>query len=656
MGALTRHLVEHDFSRPSYAVTLRRVAYLEAAWALGIRMLSSGPWAIAHTLSLAGLNLGHGLMSALLLRHLYINDRYWVRRFWVALTAGKLILLCFFSQGFAVGWAIAVFTPWLFRPLLIRHQNKKVLYGETLKHPSDVQRYYNKNRPKHDRGLPFGTVDMPTAEGCKHTLTCAVIGAGKSITQGMLIRRITPQIWDGSDKRMVIFDPSHDMMSKLVTLPLACDVICLLPFDKRHTSIDLARDVTDLPAAAALADILVPSEIHSNSPFFRDAVATVIEGIIVFLNYNCPGGWRFRDVLNIALDISLAKRLLASDPRTARYADLGDPKTEANVRATVGVKLRPYIPIAAAWEHAEHSISLVDFAKHQSTILVLGESETSRGAVRALNRFILTRLSQLLLSDPNSYEEPRTYILLDEFPSLGNFQLSPDDNPLKELFTKGRKRGVSLNIVFQDISDMWAVHGRELTETIVSNCFHKAFLRLEGIETAEWAERLFGQIEVVRMTVSRPINRLPRLLRLPSLEQESESEHITNEPLVPASAFRQLQMPSKERRQGLEGYFISTHRYRASMSSQEISDNFLYADPTVPGVDPVPSEWFELEPLTQADYKRLNITHLMDDDDSAAGASPRQPLLPPSGPLPVLEALRAELEQQRSHQDTDSEV
>src|SRR5205085_6171493 len=106
-----------------------------------------------------------------------------------------------------------------------------------------------------------------------------------------------------------------------------------------------------------------------------------------------------------------------------------------NVMSTVANKTEPYRAIAAAWYHASEQISLRDWVE-RGYLLVLGTSHVARTAMRAVNRVLFKRLSQMLLEQPSDRSRP-TWIVVDELRQAGQL------DGLNELAVEGRSRGVS---------------------------------------------------------------------------------------------------------------------------------------------------------------------------------------------------------------------
>lgn len=394
------------------------------------------------------------------------------------------------------------------------------------------------------------------------------------------------------------------------TLNPACDIHLLNPLDRRHSAIDLQSEITNEIDAALFADIFFPPSRHDNNPFFRNAAATLLIGVFMFFIYQCSNRrWTFRDVVIVMSSLGTTRRLLGSRDDTKDYLEvLGDPETATNVQATIATMMQPFKVVAACWEHAEGTISLREWI-NDSSILILTDSDQYESSLRPIYKAIITFVSQLINDSQLEYDKARTWLFMDEFPTLGNFTLAGGKNPLKNLFTKGRKRGASVVIAFQSWADMKESHGENYAETMMAQCHHFCFLRLNDPGTKEWASRYFdNQVLKTRKITKHRGGKRPR-------NEETETQEEKTRALVSPEKFGQLSNPVKIIKQELEAYYISNNiAYKSGYSSRQIAKGIIKPSKQVSGFDPAPDSWMKLQPWTPDDWERLGITHLMDDE------------------------------------------
>jgi len=209
-----------------------------------------------------------------------------------------------------------------------------------------------------------------------------------------------------------------------------------------------------------------------------------------FLLTGCE--WTFGDLLRILSDVRKLKPLLRQRPETRELIPLylSDARLAANIMSTMGTKLVLFEPIASCWEHAERSVSLHDWIKSNS-VLVLGNSEISRSALDAVNRCIAKRASDITLNLPESRTR-RVWFIVDE---LAN---APRLEGLVPLVKLGRSKGACAVVAFQSVAGLRdnKMYGPHFTDEILGQFGNRWFGRLECPVTAEWASQVVGDQEV----------------------------------------------------------------------------------------------------------------------------------------------------------------
>jgi Type IV secretion-system coupling protein DNA-binding domain len=278
----------------------------------------------------------------------------------------------------------------------------------------------------------------------------------------------------------------------------------------------------------------------------------------------------------------------------------GSERTAENIASTLLVQIEKYEPIAALWHKAEtvygnEPVSLTAWTK-SSSVLLLGKSETAETEMREINRVIITRLSELLLEQEET-REPSTFIILDELASLGNMK------PLIKLAEEGRSKGVSLAIGFQAKEHLEKNFSKELANAFLGQFNHIAALRLRDEQTARWISELIGKNMGIRYTSSESTSwGNPKSHTLQEQYYEEYATQISELTSIPP--FR------PDQGIGLKGLYLG-HTYWWHTYSPRIVES-LAPKAAVPAVKKSPGEYQEIEPWTEQDYERLNITHLQD--------------------------------------------
>ena len=113
----------------------------------------------------------------------------------------------------------------------------------------------------------------------------------------------------------------------------------------------------------------------------------------------------------------------------------------------------------------------------------------------------------------------QVWIFADELPAMGY------QNQIEQLLTRGRKRGLSVVIGFQNVSQLRAIYGRDRTVTMSSAPTTKVILRCDEAETAAWASDLLGKREIERTEMTM-LAGLSNMREGMNLQSRRSTEHI----------------------------------------------------------------------------------------------------------------------------------
>lgn len=489
--------------------------------------------------------------------------------------------------GLLVATACGHVFGWLLFP---DHAFEPYARGRRLKPFARASRAADAARPDDDPGLSWGGCRLPWAVATLHWLVCGTTGSGKTMLQRLLMQDALPRIRTGSHTRALVYDAKHDLMSILTGMRLSCPVKVLNPMDRRSVAWDVARDCNTPAAAVQLSHVLIADQDAGPNAFFVKGSRDLLAGVILAFVVHAPGKWTLRDVLLAFADAGTLRELLARSPHTAdRLKYFADDRTLANLLATLAAELAPFMPIAAAWDHAANKVSLEDWVRGEF-VLVLGCEEAVRAPLDAINRAIFLRAVELILAQPDSPTR-RTWVFLDEVREAGQLP------GLRSLLNKGRSKGACVVLGFQAVEGLWEEYGRDAAEEIAGECNHKALLRVESPETAAWQSRLVGEFEQLELKKNQPPGGGP-----PSL-----SEDITRRASVLPSEFTDL--PVTNPANGLTGYFVSpvTGAYKHTITGAELDARLTPPDRSVPDYLPRPAEQQYLRPWDADDRTRLGL-------------------------------------------------
>jgi hypothetical protein len=157
----------------------------------------------------------------------------------------------------------------------------------------------------------------------------------------------------------------------------------------------------------------------------------------------------------------------------------------------------------------------------------------SAGQIAALRSTISAWMRLAIFEAMNREEggEQRLWFVIDELDALGQI------DGLKDALARLRKFGGRCVLGFQSIAQVSSTYGSGQAQTIVENCGNTLILRCSGSEhggTSQFASRLIGEREVVRVTRSRSRRALELL---PAI---THSEHVGVEAAVMGSEIEQL--------------------------------------------------------------------------------------------------------------------
>lgn len=389
-------------------------------------------------------------------------------------------------------------------------------------------------------GIAWGRHQLPQSEATGHFLAVAASGGGKSTLLQILMQTALPKIGLIPDWRALIYDAKQDILPLLAAICPNAKVVTAHPYDQRGAAWDMQRDVTDAATALETAMMLIPP-IHESQPFFGDAARHLCYGVMLsFILSQKP--WTFSNFIRAMQTENRIRRILKKHAATQAIEKqyFYDPRLSANILSTISTKLLAFGPIAASWDTATEKFSLEDWVEN-NWILVLGNYETGRSAIDAINRCIFKRASDLLLNQTNSFTR-RTYFLWDELSEAGKL------DGLVSLMKKGRSKGACCVLAFQSVQGMrdHDLYGPQQTDEILGQIANRFFGRLECVATAEWASSLFGDQEneeeiVTESTgsggTSRSINR----------------QRVTRRLVMPGEF---MDTPACNAENGLSGYYI----------------------------------------------------------------------------------------------------
>lgn len=469
----------------------------------------------------------------------------------------------------------------------------------------------------------WGSQLVPLKKAREHFLIHGTTGSGKTSILRVLMQscfvRATPQNFK---MRAIMSDPKRELLPILKGMGVDMPVHILNPFDTRSVAWAVSKDITDDARATNFAHMMVPeSDKKAEHDFFVPVTRQIVAEMVRVLNFYAPRKWTLRDLIlsikNIDVMMALFRSLEFSQDQLEHFT--GDPKTAANLRGSILAKLEPFKIIAAAWDHAEKSISIDEWVKSES-IFLLGSYEKASKAVNLTNGLFLDACTTALLSLPNDNPD-YTWVILDEVAKAGKLP------GLDDLLTQGRSKGACVVLACQDVLSIKEIYGEDLFDVMLGMCNNRALLRVASDRACEWSSKQIGEAEVVQESYGFS-NSSSSGSSSSSSSGSSSNYAITTVRAVLSSTFKDLARLDDE---GLEGYFTVAggKTFHTQIGAKKFW-NRIKPISKDPGFIERPQEHQQLKMWTKQDTARLGIQSIVDrilfsnSDESSQASIPSQ--------------------------------
>jgi hypothetical protein len=346
----------------------------------------------------------------------------------------------------------------------------------------------------------YGGVNYPLHHAETPFLQVGAQRSGKSAHAKLLALTALQSIKHGLTESAFWFDFKGEYLAWLRLVLPGSSIKYIEPFDLENgVAWDVAAEITSIAEAEAMGRLLAPTNPEGREPFFDDSAGNAIAGIVVSLYVTRGHDWILSDLTKI----------LSGGPNAIRYALARVPelnrgriefyfnnaqKMNRDVLGTLGNRTSDLAAAALQWEKASERVTLVGW-KTGKFALLLGYSHNYPEATKAISRALLSKMSRLILAEPDWYF-PRSWVFLDELPFFGRLDSLPG------LLSLGPAKGLAASVSFQDVGLMRHVYGPDLMQAINGLTPQKLFCRLSDVDTAEWASRHFGEVERTRLTRS----------------------------------------------------------------------------------------------------------------------------------------------------------
>lgn len=379
--------------------------------------------------------------------------------------------------SYNIGWISFLLFSLVFIIRGLKKSGEQFSRGAQLNSFDGVKRSIKKHNKKADSysiaGMPY-----PIGAEMEHTLVIGTTGVGKTV----LISDLVEQIRSKGD-RAIIYDKKCDYIQWFYDEKR--DFI-LNPFDKRGKPWSLIREIENVAQIKSIAESFIPDR-YMEDKIWDEAARLAFSGILEKLICTDP------EITNEKLVNLLLKQDLEALAELVKgtYAqgtiDLTSPKTAASV---VFVMAAHFNSLRLPKDKRSENFSIKNWIREsQNSILFISSQETLAAELMPLQTAWFEIAINGILSQKDS--SVKTWVILDELPTL---QKIPS---LSRALSVSRSYGGCFVLSAQNIAQMKAIYGRNLVESISSECNTRALFKTNDPDTAEWISNNMGQSETL---------------------------------------------------------------------------------------------------------------------------------------------------------------
>jgi hypothetical protein len=518
-----------------------------------------------------------------------------------------LLMYCFYlvllsgGQFFhpVLGWLMAL-CPTLWT--LTQESKRIVRYPENINTRFKIctidEAYKERHFYTQNTGYAYAGLYVSPEYATTHFAWIGAIGTGKTT---MLLDYVETVLRDVYLKEysLVLFNPQQDFFQKLQRLAPNVPVIISNPFDARCQAWEMWKDFSSISSADHIASMLFPepNDGKSNSKFFSDAARAVLKGIIrVFIGRKSP--WTLRDLVLLASEGNEVIRPFLDTNAMAKIAAAAVQRGETgdSVLATICVELTKFDVVAALLHHHQMSGRTFSMSDLKGKTLLVGWRHSKSASLQPYNRLLFGYLNSVTLDNSERYDEPHTFIVIDEFHQLGKIQ------DFETIAAMGRTKGISFGIAFQSIDQLKKIYGENETNVILGEISNKTYFGCDH-STAQWMAETVGRMDQVYKTKSFSES---KSWGFDSTRTKGWTENLRVEFAILPQEFMYLGKPKESGT--IRGYAKNDNMmWQFEIPIQKTPE----VENAEPNFEPVHKDYEELIPWTQDDLRRLNIEDIL---------------------------------------------
>lgn len=370
---------------------------------------------------------------------------------------------------------LLVIFVWLFR--FGRSQRKElVLRGTHMLESGDLTRHMKKLKVASD--LKVAGIPLVFASETQHISLQGAPGTGKTTTIHELLQTIRRR-----GDRVINFSPSGDFIEWFYRPNV--DVL-LNPFDDRCPSWNLWDECEEAFHFDMIANAMIP-EPTAGDPIWNNAARSLVS--VAASTMKNRGNESIAGLMRLITTVpmeQICKYLQGTE--VSAYLDPKNEKMGANIRSTAAIYLRSFKYVRE--DNDRFNIRKWVNEDKGSSWIFLNAKPDQLPAVRSVLTTWLEVFVNSLLSLPESRQR-RIWLIIDELPALNRVP------SLYDFLAQARKFGGCGVLAYQQPSQLREKYGKDGAENLAGLCGTRVNMRSNDTESATWAAKNFGQIEIM---------------------------------------------------------------------------------------------------------------------------------------------------------------